>query len=323
MLVFIMIGILSLTACSMYPAITPVEQTQVKVDEHNIAQSDLEGKDTVQVDTEQVNGQSDTQHSELNKVAETTVIDDTNAPKDPLKSDSEGDFNVDFEKQPIVDITEVTEHTKQPEEKEPAATPTQEASNVEHAKVIALTFDDGPDAKYTPQVLDILKEKGIKATFFLVGIQIKKYPEVVQRMVDEGHLIANHTYNHPKLTKLTQAEILKELDSTDDLLESIVGFKPTVVRPPYGSLNDQVRKTIEDTGRDIVLWNIDPRDWASTPVNEMYENVMSNARDQGNILFHSFGGKQIQNTVDLLPKIIDALTAEGYTFVTADYYLNS
>lgn len=311
MLVFIMIGILFLSACSMYPAISPVAQQVTEDDQHNIALKDVEDeKDTVQVDMEQLNGQSDTS----NKVVATTVNEDTKTEEEPLNSGE--DLQVDFENHPIVDMTEATEPQQ---EKNPVAT--KEPSKDENAKVIALTFDDGPDAKYTPQVLDILKEKGIKATFFLVGIQIKKYPEVVQRMVNEGHLIANHTYNHPKLTKLSKAEVLKELDSTDELLESIVGFKPIVVRPPYGALNDEVRQTIEETGRHIVLWNIDPRDWASTPVTEMYENVMSNARDQGNILFHSFGGKQIQNTVDLLPKVIDALTAEGYTFVTADYYL--
>jgi|GEM_PF-1156454 len=310
MLVFIMSGILILTGCSFYPAITPVEAIkQVSMDRDNVAKSDVE------VVTEEV-------HLEM----------------EDLKSNLE--LEIDFESQPIIDLTTENEletddnsHQQPNEETEQIVdqdTPQEEKqdneqqpspdSNIEH-KHIALTFDDGPDLKYTPQVLDILKEKNVKATFFIVGIQINKYPEVVQRMVDEGHLIANHTYHHPNLNSLNKTEILEELDTTDALIESIVGFKPTIVRPPYGAMNNTVKNVIEESGRSVVLWNIDPRDWASTPVKDMYENVMKNAKDEGNILFHSFGGKQIQNTVDLLPSVIDSLTEQGYTYVTAEHFV--
>lgn len=301
-----MIGLLSITGtgCSFYPAITPVaHKQQSNVD--NIAKQNVE---------------ESIKHIHLDLDGLKSGLDKHEG--QPNKSEANEQFVVDFKNQPIIDITkELEKETDNTDQDGPGEDPVTEI--VEEQKVIALTFDDGPDLKYTPQVLDILLEKNIKATFFIVGVQINKYPEVVLRMVEEGHLIANHTYYHPNLTTLNKAELLKELDDTDDLIESIVGFKPQIVRPPYGAINKEVRQRIEETGRSIVMWNIDPRDWASTPVKEMYENVMTNARDKGNILFHSFGGKQIQNTVDLLPDVIDSLTEEGYTFVTVDQYLDN
>lgn len=304
----------------MYPAITPVEQLHQVADRDDEAKSDVEEtKDEVHQEMEGLNGH-------LAKQGDSTVshpaVENIETKSPDHKSPASDQLVVDFEKQPIEDLSE-QEHAGQEKDQTPQKPIEEEkvTDAIIEDKQIAITFDDGPDLNYTPQILDILKEKNVKATFFIVGIQIKKFPEVVQRMVDEGHLIANHTYNHPKLTALSQSELLHELDATDALIEEIVGFKPVIVRPPYGSINAEVRQTIEETGREVVLWNIDPRDWASTPVDEMYENVMSNAKDEGNILFHSFGGKQIQNTVDLLPKVIDALQSQGYTFVTAEHFI--
>lgn len=183
---------------------------------------------------------------------------------------------------------------------------------------IAITFDDGPDLKYTPRILDILQEKDVKATFFVVGIQVNKYPDVLKRIEAEGHLIGNHSYNHPNLTKLSSDELTEEIQSTDDKIFAALGHVPTIVRPPYGSVNDEVRQQLQDMGKEVVLWNIDPRDWDGSTVEDMFENIMSNARDGGNILLHSFGGKHIENTVTLLPLIIDELRAQGYSFVTVD-----
>jgi len=187
-----------------------------------------------------------------------------------------------------------------------------------NVKNIAITFDDGPDLKFTPQILDILQEKDVKATFFVVGMQVNKYPEVLERIESEGHMIGNHSYYHPSFTKLDSDELAAEINNTDDKIFEVTGHKPTIVRPPYGAVNDEVREQLQEWNKEVVLWNIDPRDWDGTPVDDMFENIMDHARDGGNILLHSFGSKHVENTVKLLPLIIDELRAEGYSFVTVD-----
>lgn len=187
-----------------------------------------------------------------------------------------------------------------------------------NVKNIAITFDDGPDLKYTPQILDILQEKDVKATFFVVGMQVNKYPQVLERIELEGHLIGNHSYYHPSFTKLSSEELAAEIKNTDDKIFEVIGHIPNIVRPPYGAINDEVKQQLHDLDKDVVLWNIDPRDWDGTEVQDMFDNIMSNARDGGNILLHSFGSKHVENTVKLLPLIIDELRSEGYSFVTVD-----
>lgn len=220
------------------------------------------------------------------------------------------DLIVNFEEEKIV-----TEHATPPEDEKPN-------KGDQKTMRIALTFDDGPDLKYTPQILDILKEKNVKATFFVVGIQVNKYPEVVQRMEDEGHMIGNHSYTHPSFTKLTADELKQEIESTDKKIEGIIGYTPEIVRPPYGAINDEVRANLESYGKQVIIWNIDPRDWDGTSVDDMLDNILTNARDGGNILLHSFGSKHVANTVNLLPKVIDKLEELGYIFVTIDELLD-
>lgn len=185
-------------------------------------------------------------------------------------------------------------------------------------KVIALTFDDGPDLKYTPPILDILKEKGVKATFFVVGSQVEKYPDVVKRMVEEGHALGNHSYNHKDLTKLNKTQIIKQIELTDKAIKAATGAYPKAFRAPYGALNAQVKKVLEEKGRYHVGWSVDTRDWAGTSIDKMRENIKTNSKDKGIILLHSFGGKHIQNTVDMLADVIDDLEKLGYSFVTTD-----
>ncbi|GGG78506.1 hypothetical protein GCM10010918_39280 [Paenibacillus radicis (ex Gao et al. 2016)] len=185
-------------------------------------------------------------------------------------------------------------------------------------KIIALTFDDGPDKKYTPAILDILKEKGVKATFFVVGQQVKKEPEVLQRIVDEGHAIGNHSMNHKNMAKLNAEQIQQEIDEADKLIKEAVGFKPKMFRAPYGAVSDTLKSILEDDDRELVSWNIDTRDWAGTPVSEMQEMIHKKAKPHAIILMHSFGSKNIKHTVEMLPHVIDDLKKKGYTFVTPD-----
>ncbi|WP_338554601.1 polysaccharide deacetylase family protein [Paenibacillus sp. KS-LC4] len=200
----------------------------------------------------------------------------------------------------------------------PASSPAPASKPDKEQKLVALTFDDGPDGRYTPAILDILKKKGVKATFFVVGVQVKKDPEVLQRIVDEGHEIGNHTTHHKDLTKLTKSQIWEEITTTDKLIQDVVGFAPNRVRAPYGAVNSTVKQLMKEKGRELVSWNVDTRDWAGTSVAVMKRNISEHTKPGGIILMHSFGGKGIKNTVDMLPDVIDSLHKKGYTFVTID-----
>ncbi|CAM4424637.1 peptidoglycan/xylan/chitin deacetylase (PgdA/CDA1 family) [Paenibacillus endophyticus] len=185
-------------------------------------------------------------------------------------------------------------------------------------KFIALTFDDGPDQRYTNDILDILKEKGVKATFFVVGQQVKKNPEVLQRIAEEGHSIGNHTYNHKDLSKLNKQQIIEEIKTSDAAIKKAVGYTPVMVRAPYGAVSDTLKVLLKANNRDLISWNIDTRDWAGTSAADMSKMIKKEAKPNGIILMHSFGSKNIKNTVQALPGIIDDLVEMGYTLVTAD-----
>jgi peptidoglycan/xylan/chitin deacetylase (PgdA/CDA1 family) len=168
-----------------------------------------------------------------------------------------------------------------------------------------------------------LEKFKVKATFFTVGTQIKKYPKMMQRIVKEGHEIGNHTYHHADLTKLGNAKIADEIMWTDTLIQRYVGFVPRLVRAPYGALSPAVKEIIKDNERKLVNWTVDTRDWAGESVAEMRQNVDEHIHPGGIILMHSFGSSNIQNTVDALPLIIEDLHKKGYTLVTVDELLSA
>lgn len=185
-------------------------------------------------------------------------------------------------------------------------------------KQIALTFDDGPDKTYTPQVLDILKKHDVKATFFVVGIQIAKYGDVLKRIQKEGHAIGNHSYNHAKLTERTPKQIAEEIAKTDEALRKVLGSGTDLFRAPYGATNEQVKSTVASAKQELIHWTVDTKDWAGTPPEQIMEIVKEHAKPGGIILMHSFGGKngKLDNTVEVLPQMIEYLKQKGYTFVT-------
>ncbi|MBW7457222.1 polysaccharide deacetylase family protein [Paenibacillus sepulcri] len=189
------------------------------------------------------------------------------------------------------------------------------------SKLVALTFDDGPDNHYTPAILDILKEYNVKATFFTVGTQVKKYPDMMKRIVKEGHEIGNHTYHHKDLTKLDSLHIGNEIMWTDTLIQKAVGFVPRLVRAPYGATNNILDAMIAGSKRDLVGWTVDTRDWAGESVASIRANVNKNTKPGGIILMHSFGSSHIKNSVAALPGVIKDLQKKGYTFVTVDQLL--
>ncbi|MBW7474854.1 polysaccharide deacetylase family protein [Paenibacillus oenotherae] len=191
------------------------------------------------------------------------------------------------------------------------------------SKLVALTFDDGPDKKYTTAILDILREKDVKATFFTVGIQVKKYPDILQRIVKDGHALGNHSYHHHDLSKLDSRMIKEEIKWTDTLIQEAVGFVPRLVRAPYGAVSPLVKNIMKDNERELIGWSVDTRDWAGESVAKMRANVNKNTKPGGIVLMHSFGSKHLKNTVELLPLIIEDLSKKGYTFVTVDELLSA
>ncbi|RED58117.1 polysaccharide deacetylase family protein [Cohnella lupini] len=215
---------------------------------------------------------------------------------------------------------------------DPSPTPKPNSGNTgthgdkyEGRKLIALTFDDGPDGKYTPQILDILKEYKAKATFFVVGPQVKKFPDIAKRIIEEGHTIGNHSWSHSDLTKLSDKKLAVEIDKTQQAVFDATGVTPAVVRAPYGAISDKVLKAIHSMHLKHVYWTVDTLDWDGASVSNMHENVMSNTHKGGVILMHSFGGRKhaIEHTVKLLPSIIKDLTAKGYEFVTVEELIES
>lgn len=181
----------------------------------------------------------------------------------------------------------------------------------EKEKRIALTFDDGPSASYTVRLLDGLKERNIKASFFLIGKQAEKYPEIVKRIQKDGHLIGNHTYHHIELTKVSKEKEMEEIGKTNEVLEGITGEKVSFIRPPFGEWRKEI---LEDVELIPVLWDIDPLDWCTPDSGEIVRRVVTKAKENGIILLHDC----YETSVEAALQIIDLLKEKGYEFVTVD-----
>lgn len=184
-------------------------------------------------------------------------------------------------------------------------------------KQVALTFDDGPDPRFTPQILEILSQKGTKATFFVVGARAKKFPALLERMQREGHLIGNHSFNHPPFRKHTVKQFASEIERTEQVVERTVGYRPKLIRPPYGEINEEQVKWAKANGYKIVNWNVDSLDWKGLNKNQIKANVLEATGPGAIILLHAGGGvgSDLTGTIDALPDIIEALRAKGYQFV--------
>lgn len=199
---------------------------------------------------------------------------------------------------------------------EPAAKIIPESSNKE-LKRVAITFDDGPDEYFTPQVLDILKEYNVKATFFIVGSVASKNPDVLKRIDEEGHVVASHGWSHSNFTKMSDKKIAQELQKTNDLIEEITGKPTSLFRLPYGDFNQRVLETVANEGYHNIYWSIDPRDWSGISSKEIVNHIKEKIEPGAIILLHSNGSKDsIPNTAKALPHIIEYLQEQGYEMVT-------
>lgn len=193
-----------------------------------------------------------------------------------------------------------------------------------HFKYVALTFDDGPDPLYTPEILDILKDRNVSATFFLIGKNVEKYPDIAKRIVDEGHSIGNHTYSHKSLIPLSERVTVQEIKKAEKAIQDATQVRPTLFRPPRGIYSSYARKFLIDERYTIVLWDVSAMDWAEIASNGIVYAVAKKTKPGSILLFHdsgdliTFNGGDRSRTVKALPHVINKLESIGYEFITVD-----
>ncbi len=180
---------------------------------------------------------------------------------------------------------------------------------------IALSFDDGPHPYYTPKILEILSEYGIRATFFMVGENVTYYPAAAEAVVAAGHEIGNHTFTHRGISGMNEHEFLREIAACEDAIASVSECRPHFIRPPEGRLNDTMRRVIGSLDYRIVLWDVDTRDWAHTPPDAICAHILDTVQAGDIILMHDFIGHD-SPTPEALRLVIPALLDRGYRFVT-------
>ncbi|MFJ5625082.1 polysaccharide deacetylase family protein [Peribacillus loiseleuriae] len=193
-------------------------------------------------------------------------------------------------------------------------------------KMVAITFDDGPHPVFTPQILDILAKYNAKATFFVAGNKVKRFPAILKRQVKEGHEIANHTYNHIYDRNITAAKLTAELDQTDKIIKLFTGNKPTLYRPVGGLYNDLIINSAIKNGKLVILWSWhqDPQDWKSPAASQIYRHITKGVSPGNIILFHDWNGSefsQTSQTVKALENIMEYLYKNGYECVTVSEML--
>ncbi|SDW23329.1 Peptidoglycan/xylan/chitin deacetylase, PgdA/CDA1 family [Marininema mesophilum] len=207
------------------------------------------------------------------------------------------------------------DRSKKSSKKEPI-TPAVIYQGPKNIKQIALTFDDGPDGTYTPEILDILRKKRVYATFFVIGKEVRKHPKVAKKIVKENHVIASHTWDHPFLPKLSNERINGELDRNYREVYKYTGKKMSLLRPPYGATKG-IEKKLAQKGYRIINWNVDSRDWTRPSPSMIQQTVLNGGKAGSIILLHSGGGDR-SRTVAALPGLIDKLRQQGYQFTTVD-----
>lgn len=180
------------------------------------------------------------------------------------------------------------------------------------AGYVALTFDDGPSGALTERLLDGLRERGAKATFFLCGYRMEQYPDAMERYLEEGHELGVHSTVHTDLTKLTPEKLREDMAGTAQMIEEAAGIRPVLMRPPGGAYNEAVLREAEQEGLRVILWSVDPRDWATHDARQVLSTMAREAGDGDVILMHDMS----KSSVDAALRLIDEMQEKGFCFVT-------
>ena len=191
-------------------------------------------------------------------------------------------------------------------------------------RIVALTFDDGPSPVWTPKILDELKKADVKATFFMVGYHVQKYPDIARRVAREGHAIGNHGYAHSVILYYTPAEIEEEIKYTEHVIREVTGRTTTLFRPPKAWLRDSTKDKIRSMGYEVVLWSLNSKDWVGFPHQWIVRYLAARVRSGDILLFHDSGnifareGGDRSQTVRTAALLIKALRGKGFSFVTVE-----
>jgi peptidoglycan/xylan/chitin deacetylase (PgdA/CDA1 family) len=182
-----------------------------------------------------------------------------------------------------------------------------------------MTFDDGPHATLTPKLLDLLAQEKIKATFFVLGENAQRHPEILKRAVAEGHEIGNHSWSHPNLAKLSNEALRGQLKRTDDVIVQAIGSHPKIMRPPYGELTPKQRQWVNsEFGYKVILWDVDPLDWKEPGPSIVAQRIIQGTKPGSIMLSHDIHAQ----TITAMPETFDALLAKGFKFVTVSELLS-
>jgi len=183
------------------------------------------------------------------------------------------------------------------------------------SRLLALTYDDGPDPRNTPALMDVLSRHSVRATFFFLGCNVAKEPQLAREVARAGHVIANHTYHHPRLIFCTPARVRTELLECERILSGEVGEHSRLWRPPYGRRLPHVMRAAEKVGLEAIMWSVNPRDWSLRTASEVEKRVLRCARGGDVILMHDGGGDRL-HTIEATDRLIGRYKNEGYQFVT-------
>jgi peptidoglycan/xylan/chitin deacetylase (PgdA/CDA1 family) len=183
---------------------------------------------------------------------------------------------------------------------------------------VCLTFDDGPHPEHTPRLLDVLRAHGVKATFFMIGREVEKYPQIVRRVAEEGHAVGGHSFSHAAPGETTARQLAEEVERTERLFEEVIGRRACLFRPPHGKLTGGKMWRLWRAGQGVMLWNVDPKDFACRSPQELAGKLDGRSLRGGDVvLLHD----NVPHAIHALPAVIDAARGRGLSFVTAEFWM--
>ena len=186
-----------------------------------------------------------------------------------------------------------------------------EQRDLEGKQLVALTFDDGPDTEITGRILDTLKEKNVKATFFMLGIMVEKMPDMAKRVAKEGHEVETHSLRHANLSQMNREGVIADLEQSRQIMKDMIGVDVKILRPPYGAVNDTVKEAVN---MPMITWGVDPYDWRDKDAGLIKDRVVDASYDGAIVLMHDI----YSTTAEAIPWIIDELRGKGFEFVTVE-----